>query len=57
MIFGDRATTRQALRRFLHAGGTVTLVLDGPLPDSPTGSTPYGMPSDRRRRIQLGCSG
>ena len=33
MIFGDRATTRQALRRFLHAGGTVTLVLDGPLPD------------------------
>ena len=33
VIFGDRATTRQALRRFLHAGGTVTLVLDGPLPD------------------------
>ncbi len=33
MIFGDQAATRQALRRFLRAGGTVTLVLDGPLPD------------------------
>jgi len=35
VIFGDRANTRQAVRRFVHAGGTVTLVLDGPLPDYP----------------------
>ena len=35
VIFGDLATTRQAVRRFLHAEGTVTLVLDGPLPDYP----------------------
>ena len=33
VIFGDATGARQALRRFLHSGGTVTAVTDGPLPD------------------------
>jgi uroporphyrin-III C-methyltransferase len=33
VIFGDAVGARQALRRFLHSGATVTVVLDGPLPD------------------------
>jgi uroporphyrin-III C-methyltransferase len=33
VIFGDAVGARQALRRFLHSGATVTLVTEGPLPD------------------------
>jgi uroporphyrin-III C-methyltransferase len=33
VIFGEAAGARQATRRFLHSGGTVTVVSDGPLPD------------------------
>jgi uroporphyrin-III C-methyltransferase len=33
VIFGDAVPARQAVRRFLHSGATVTLVTDGPLPD------------------------
>ena len=33
VIFGDPVGARQAVRRFLPAGGTVTLVSDGPSPD------------------------
>ena len=32
MIFGDARGARQTQRRYLHAGATVTMVLDGPLP-------------------------
>lgn len=38
MIFGDAVGARQALRRFLHGGATVTLVTEGP-------------PSDRAQRL------
>ena len=33
VVFGDAVGARQAVRRFLKAGGTVTLVGDGPPPD------------------------
>jgi uroporphyrin-III C-methyltransferase len=33
VIFGDAVGARQAVRRFVHAGATVTVVIDGPLPD------------------------
>ena len=33
VIFGEAAGARQALRRFLHCGGNVTMVSEGPLPD------------------------
>jgi uroporphyrin-III C-methyltransferase len=33
VIFGDAVGARQSVRRFLHSGATVTLVIDGPLPD------------------------
>jgi uroporphyrin-III C-methyltransferase len=33
VIFGEAAGARQAIRRFVHSGGTVTVVSDGPLPD------------------------
>jgi len=33
VIFGDAGGTRQIVRRFLAAGATVTLALDGPAPD------------------------
>ena len=32
VIFGEAAGARQAMRRFLHSGGTVTVVTEGPLP-------------------------
>jgi uroporphyrin-III C-methyltransferase len=32
VIFGEAAGARQALRRFLHCGATVTMVSEGPLP-------------------------
>jgi uroporphyrin-III C-methyltransferase len=33
VIFGDAVGGRQAVRRFLHSAATVTVVIDGPLPD------------------------
>lgn len=35
MIFGSADGARQAVRRFWHAGGTVTMVLDGPVAGLP----------------------
>ncbi len=34
VIFGEATGARQVTRRFLHSGGTVTVVCDGPLPDT-----------------------
>ena len=34
VIFGDAVAARQALRRFLHGGATVTMVTDGPPPEA-----------------------
>jgi uroporphyrin-III C-methyltransferase len=45
VIFGDAVATRQALRRFLHSGATVTVVTDGSLPDTEqrSGTVRYAM--------------
>ncbi len=56
VIFGDVTGARQALRRFISSGATVTLATPGPTSSSSRiGSAPYAMPFSQIQTTPLAC--